>query len=507
MSTARSYTAITVGPIFDTLSLAASPAALWSASYLFSYLTKRLCVRLVKAGLPEENIISPYYTEKESEDPEGYKLLNQNNGVGLFHDRIFFSLENAPEIDLKKVKESALEDVALAFAFDDKAKTFLKDYVLIADLTFDSDKPIIDGGVALDSLELNKPFVHRYSSNPLLSVFTGSEAHQNELIKHLPITKGLDSWQLKKNRGSLKCLADITAQPKDKLMKKHRYYAIVRSDGDNMGSVISALESDTETRDFSRKCLSYCSDIANAVYSEFGGVTIYSGGDDLLAILPCEAKNGNTVFDYIKRANEIFSKHFPQSGVSLSFGISICHYKYPLYEALDESAALLFGCAKGDKGKNCATIRLHKHSGQSSGVVIRNGESLDAFLALQDNVLGKGDDEKEQVLLSALHKLALFEKSFDAAGDNEQQIANLFCNTFDAPAHEIKFVKETLPGFYTAIANGCHFIESLEEKKHSHSIESSEEKEQSSQKEQPTAVNAMCAVLRILKFLTESAGD
>ena len=34
------YVAVTIGPIFDTMSLVSTPAALWVSSYMFSFITK-----------------------------------------------------------------------------------------------------------------------------------------------------------------------------------------------------------------------------------------------------------------------------------------------------------------------------------------------------------------------------------------------------------------------------------------------------------------------------------
>ena len=84
---ANKYIAVTIGPIFDTINLASSPSALWAASYLFSMLSKNICQTLTENGINKEEIISPYY------DPDD-ELLNKNDGVGLFHDRIIFRSEN-----------------------------------------------------------------------------------------------------------------------------------------------------------------------------------------------------------------------------------------------------------------------------------------------------------------------------------------------------------------------------------------------------------------------------
>ena len=86
----NTYIGLTIGPIFDTLNLASTPAALWAGSYLFSSLTRTICELLVseKYNIPAEYIVSPYF---EPDAP----LLNRKDGVGLFHDRVIFRVDDA----------------------------------------------------------------------------------------------------------------------------------------------------------------------------------------------------------------------------------------------------------------------------------------------------------------------------------------------------------------------------------------------------------------------------
>ena len=58
----KSYIGITIGPIFETMNLVSSPAALWTSSYMFSSVTKKLCEVLVSVyKVRAEDIISPYF--------------------------------------------------------------------------------------------------------------------------------------------------------------------------------------------------------------------------------------------------------------------------------------------------------------------------------------------------------------------------------------------------------------------------------------------------------------
>ena len=78
----RNYAAITIGPIGDTLAIAASPGTLWCASTMFSYLAGDLCENIL-AEITGAEIIVPAYNRD----------IVYTDGIGRFHDRIFFTCE------------------------------------------------------------------------------------------------------------------------------------------------------------------------------------------------------------------------------------------------------------------------------------------------------------------------------------------------------------------------------------------------------------------------------
>ena len=92
----KKYIGITVGPIFDTIQDASTPASMWFTSFLFSDLTRRICVKLYDVFDSEEIIIySPYY---------GNEVDIFEDGVGKFHDRILFSINTDDTIYEEKLK-------------------------------------------------------------------------------------------------------------------------------------------------------------------------------------------------------------------------------------------------------------------------------------------------------------------------------------------------------------------------------------------------------------------
>lgn len=476
---ARQYIGITIGPIFDTMSMSSSPVALWAASYMFSALSKTLCRLITEAGVGEEDIISPYYAKDDV-------LLDKNNGVGLFHDRIIFRAENFDTKKLVSIKAAAISEISEMFGI---GREYLESYLMIYDAVFDAENPIMDSSHILDCLELSKAFVAADETCSLQVLFNGDRYSRNSYLSKTKAVRDIDGFKLKKDDGTFKNIEELLNE--DKKYKKHRYYAIVRSDGDNMSKIISSLKNDTDIRDFSKACLEYCDEVAEKV-SEYNGIPVYSGGDDLLAILPCESPSGKTPFEFAVEANEIFDKCFSkyEKPTSLSFGMTMVYYKFPLFEALEDSQKLLFDIAKnGDK--NRVAVRLQKNAGQSEGLVISNGE-LESFIKLLNVIKSECSSEEgiEEVILSVIHKFSLFERLFDNM-DDSQQVTNMVENVFDADIH-----KSSMFISYRLI----DFINELKEKNGIFALSD----EGILDNKISTTMNY---ILRIAKFFTEKGGD
>lgn len=483
------YIAVTIGPIFDTINLASSPSALWAASYLFSMLSKNICKTLTENGIDKENIISPYY------DPDD-RFLNRNDGVGLFHDRIIFRANGFSIKDFNdKIKDEAIKKTLALFQFKEEDVDYFKKYFLISAFVFESDSPILGSAKALDCLELSKPFAEEHGSNPLLTLYTSDDnVHRNQQLTTLVKNMGIDQWQLFDSNRTVMSLSQIAKNrvptKTAEKFKKYKYYAVIRSDGDRMGDIIKALTDDATIRAFSKACLHYCAEAAEIV-KEYGGVTIYSGGDDLLALVPVENSSGKTIFDLIQSINGSFAKAFEcyHAEVSLSFGVFVSYHKFPLYEALERSADLLFGKAK--RYRNCTAIHFQKHAGQSEGVIISN-DSLDSFLRLHEEITGGKEENKSEIVLSAMHKLTQFKRMFNHAA-TRVMIQNLFDNTFDADAHQgNSFLKAALPAFFFDLKDSLHIYSINDDGV----IDKCED-----------TVLAMNYLLRVIKFFTESGGE
>lgn len=485
--TKKQYIGITLGPIVATTNMTSSPAGLWAASYMFSFLTRTICENLIKEGVKSEQIISPYYDSGDR---------HKKDGVGRYHDHIIVRSDKDSE-DLQTAADAvnqAKEELKALFKdSDDHITDFSEDdldslinsYIRISLFKFtrNDNETAIDASTDMfNCIELPNPIMPPSESNPLLSLFDNRENDKtasdkkNELIKKSKLVQQetADGWQLLKGKG-IKTLEDIAKCGRTDGLKSSEYYVILRSDGDSMSKVIQTCRDDSAIRSFSKRCIEYCDKAAQTV-KEYGGITIYSGGDDLLAIVPVcsdkEARSGRykNIFDLISEIGEKFSEAFAtpipytekdgsphkfsheeieayKNNVkpTLSFGAAVCYCKFPLYEALQISADMLFNVAKQKKAanvagmpvdKNFTVITFRKNSGQTETMLIKNGKSMEKLIELFNKVyIGK---KKSPAFLSSIgHKLydfdELFKKAAEFKGDS---IKNVFDNTFDSEIHK-----------------------------------------------------------------------
>lgn len=167
-----------------------------------------------------------------------------------------------------------------------------------------------------------------------------------------------------------------------------RYYAILMMDGDRIGkwlkgefnltikqsihrNVVNVIEkicpdiiykkhpnSPSIHQLFSRRLSHFAlEEVKKVVEDEFYGKVVYAGGDDVLALLPIDS-----VFACAYKLQESF-KSTLSSKATASTGITIVHYKYPLYLAIEE-ARLTEKLAKNEFNRNSFCIKVIKNSGE-----------------------------------------------------------------------------------------------------------------------------------------------
>ena len=546
MSNKSEYIGITIGPIVDTLLLSSSPAGLWGASYLFSYIAKSLAEKLIHDGIGEEEFVCPVL------DDETKQIIQETQGVGLFHDRIIFRAKaNEMEIVQKaiawiknKIADKFYKDFNNTNSSDEgyeKYQVFMDSYLQIHAVKAsvqDEDNPILVLGPLLDALELMKSVNTKENKNYILKMLVNQEAlNQNTMedsdgengknyyMKSSFLTEEVvrnSTWKLLEN-GKVKNISDVAGngiEGADTDKKKYQYYAFVQSDGDNLTAVLKSIQEfgkginiHHSIRDFSKTCFTYSQKAAKTIHA-YGGVTIYAGGDDLLFLAPLES-GGKTIFNLVEELEGVFREEFKPylikdgkpSGLSVSFGAAIHHESYPLYESLKRAYMLLERAKEGKK--HGLAVELMKRSGQKNGIHVKE---FSENLAYQQMIqlfheIWNLDDHFLRSLIQKfnLHekeiKEALAKQKASAGGDSHivhDLVENLFSNRHKSIFDKSKdYKEESLKAERKYIRDVTDLLIKLESKNEIQCLN----------KDKTDSLACLESIIRIMKFYQEERGD
>lgn len=222
-----------------------------------------------------------------------------------------------------------------------------------------------------------------------------------------------------------------TPDNKSVFKKRHKYVAIVQSDGDGISQLIRNFKDDDlkSMKAFSQQLMAFSKDAVGKI-ADYEGLPVYAGGDDLLFIAPLRNHKGENLFDLLRKIRQAFKDNPMLEKTSLSFGISVSYYKYPLGEALEEGRKQLFRVAKklqydtlhpkhdGQTGsseshkKNALSYRVLLHGGQAFGAVLQqSGPTWEAWEKIMKNS-GAADTA---FLSGMVHRLERLEYLLEAA--------------------------------------------------------------------------------------------
>ncbi|RME39829.1 MAG: type III-B CRISPR-associated protein Cas10/Cmr2, partial [Planctomycetota bacterium] len=142
------------------------------------------------------------------------------------------------------------------------------------------------------------------------------------------------------------------------------YYAVVTMDGDRMGEKLRVANED-EQRQISRWLSTFATKKVTRIVKDHWGELIYSGGDDVLAMLP--------VSTAIAAAGELaktFRSGWPikKQSATVSAGIAVVHYKEDLRFALD--AARRAEVHAKESGRDALTLAICRRSGEHTSVLV-----------------------------------------------------------------------------------------------------------------------------------------
>ena len=499
------FVGATIGPIFQTLACAKKTRDLWNASYLFSYIMKQIIKEMKKDR--EIEFIVPYVGDDFETQAFIDNLFEKKSEVGLFHDRFIIEIKKQNSCEMLKKVNNIYIEVVNKLAADlvkdnneDKAKHFrqyLLEYINFHTVQAEidrSDNPIIEINNMLDCLELHKTYVcesrdcnlsvksyldgtskdadlsffikdgfeHPERFPALLDVALNKLDEKKNQEKEQKIINQILSTFLNEENGEKKVFDNLEAYRKEHSLIKplyqpfQKYVAIVYVDGDKVGALIKSLVKEEEgkkvfngrsTKHFSKTLMTYAI-AAKKCVEEKGGMPIYAGGDDLLFFAPV-----NRVLEIVEDINGVFKNCFDnfsknegmeESQLSLSFGIAIQYYKYPLKEALELAQEQLFAKSKHYSNKctgidkAAVGIRVTKHSGQYFELCVgHQNESYKQFLKLLK------DSYNNQILKAIQYKLQqdkmIISHIFEGSNDEiiRLKLAAYFENNFDEEIHQI----------------------------------------------------------------------
>jgi len=470
------YLALTIGPVVKTLLEARKTRELWAASYLLSTLMKHLIRNLDPNG---KHLLIP----KIPNDVQTATLY----GAGIYPDRLFMEADRWTEAQIETAIDNSLKALAKDCLLQGEAeeinqaagfwKQFFRIRYVLAEL------PNISGGKLsseltplLDSMELEDTcFPKPPGLNYLEYLFDKKRLFQCDLVQGLrgknrgsyheiltpsalfPATHEIASIGLfEADQDAYKALIanyddkdgnenfylDIETKKEYAVLKKHfkprhKYFCIVQADGDNIGEAIKQLNDPEAYQTFSETLAGYGKTAAGLI-NKYDGKPIYIGGDDLLFLAPVRSKEGS-VFDLISELDKAFPKKALHPKASLSFGLNIIYYKFPLFEAIGNAYGILKKAKDFKNGeKDAVSFRFTKHSGNYfEGVFSKDFLQQLAKAAGEFESQGKTEkDDRSKMVSSLIFKLSTLHKLVEgvakSAGNDPVEFAARVSNIFDS---------------------------------------------------------------------------
>lgn len=436
------YIALTFGPITRVISLANTTRGMWAASYLFSYLAKNIIAPFVEIEPTKKRVfLLPYINETAFSD--------KFDGAGVFPDRYIFEAKDGDfELLADKVKE-VIGKLAERIAPNDVdcATSMLMQYLKVYFFKTRKEEGEDDRSFVkrceeqLALLEQHDSFIPSIpQSKHYLSKFINSESLS-------PMRFLLDDAGI----GKFKSIVNISTGDdglgykviSEKLKPYEKYIAIVYADGDSMGGAFSTVR---ESSELSKRLFEF-NKTAIAAIKEFDAQPVYIGGDDLFFFAPIYNPDKGSIFTLLDTLDQSFHSTLGEnSPATLSFGVSITYFKYPMSEAVKLSQELL-SKAKGYGGdlpdgvkplKNNILFALQKHSGQSRSALLHKGcvetgkkmnNMINKYIKIENN-------DNMQLVSSVMHNLREHEPVLLNAISDNRLLKQYFNNNYNEPAHD-----------------------------------------------------------------------
>ncbi len=134
------------------------------------------------------------------------------------------------------------------------------------------------------------------------------------------------------------------------------YYALLLMDGDHLGKMLR----EQDAARISQALLAFTSQVPKTV-ERFDGVTIYAGGDDVLALLPLDKVI--SCAQALRSEYGDFFRNQKIKGATASCAIVLAHHQSPLQGVLSEAHHQLDDVAKEGNGRDALALAILKPTG------------------------------------------------------------------------------------------------------------------------------------------------
>lgn len=459
------YISITIGPITKVISLAKTTRGMWAASYLFSYLAKEI-IR------PFKDKDRKFILSMVNEEMYSRKFA----GAGVFPDRYVFEAEDGDFDELKSHIDFVFSNLAKKIRKSDSEvndiKLFLKQAFKV--YFFEQKRGDAEERAFIEQcehtlglLEEQDTFVPTVvDGKDYLSQFiNGDMAGMHFLLEDAGIGKFKSIVEISSENNTF-----FSYKNEDQNLRHiyERYIAIVYADGDSMTETLAKVK----TSDLSEALFDFNKSAINII-NNFDGQPVFIGGDDLFFFAPI-FHEGKSIFTLLQTLDDTFHQSLKGKnidGPTLSFGVSVTYYKYPMSEAVILSKTLLT-IAKGREAleksrfkktifekKNNVLFSVQKHSGQTRAALLHKGcpETVKLFNNMADKYTGLSVDDNDdgnKMLSSVMHNLREHEPVLFNAIQDKELLDNYFANNYNEDGHDTykSFLGELADLLYVACA-------------------------------------------------------
>lgn len=134
------------------------------------------------------------------------------------------------------------------------------------------------------------------------------------------------------------------------------FYGMLIMDGDNMGTLIREKGGSVSG------ALGKFTESVHRIVKENNGITIYAGGDDVLAMIPAEKAIGCSL--KLSDSYMVSFRDIPDPRATISAGLVFSQYRVPLSVVLHEAHYLLDDVAKDQNGRGSLAVSVLKPGGK-----------------------------------------------------------------------------------------------------------------------------------------------